>query len=80
MNTHTQPTPTRHTQTQPQTRDKEIIVRVRMSRGLVARLTAYAKRRGWRHGDGWNVSRAVRETTQRGMGEEAEVDNAWMPD
>ena len=80
MNKATRSQITTARQHQPQTRDKEVIVRVRMSRGLFARLVEYAKRRGWRHGDGWNVSRAVRETTQRGMGEEAEVDNAWMPD
>ena len=71
MNTPTQPKPTRHTQAQ--TRDKEIILRVRVSRGLFARLVEYAKRRGWRHGSGYNVSRAARETMQRGMREEAEV-------
>jgi len=76
MNKATRSQITTARQHQPQTRDKEIIVRVRMSRGLFARLTAYAKRRGWQHGSGWNVSRAVRETTQRGMKrEEEEVDN-----
>lgn len=71
MNTPTQPKPTRHTQTQPQTRDKEIILRVRVSRGFFTRLVEYAKKRGWRHGDGWNASRAARETMERGMGEDS---------
>ena len=70
MNTPTQPKPTRHTQTQ--TRDKEVIVRVRMSRGLFVRLVEYARRRGWQHGSGWNVSRAARETMQRGMEEDGD--------
>ena len=71
MTTHTQPKPTRHTQSQ--TRDKEVNLRVRVSRGFFARLVEYAKRRGWRHGSGWNVSRAARETMQRGMGEDSDA-------
>ena len=68
MSIPTQPKPTRHTQTQ--TRDKEVILRIRMSRELYARLTEYAERRGWRHGAGYNVSRAARVTMLRGMKEE----------
>ena len=71
--TRSQITTARHTQTQPQTRDKEVILRVRLSRGLFTRLIEYARRRGWQHGDGWNVSRAARETMQRGMGEDSDA-------